>query len=81
MAMIAAPAALAAAAAFVFQHRVATSATFAQFKHDFDTQPLAQAALGRAVLVAIGVSAAATVWAVRLLRQPRTKIDGAKRWR
>jgi hypothetical protein len=85
LAMIATPAALAAILAIVFQHRVGTSATFAQFKHGFDTEPVARAALGRAMLVAIAVTAAATLWTVRLLRSspasPKAKIDGSKRWR
>lgn len=84
MALIAGPAALAAILAVVFQHRVGTSATFAQFKHDFDTAPVARAALGRAMLVAIAVATVAALWAVRLLRSvpaPKAKIDGSKRWR
>ncbi len=86
MAMIAAPAALAAVLLVVFQHRVGTSATFAQFKNDFDTQPVTRAALGRAILVAIATCTAAALWSVRLLRSasspPRSaKIDGTKRWR
>ena len=85
VAMIATPAALAAVLAIAFQHRVGTSATFAQFKHGFDTEPVARAALGRAMLVAIAVTAAAALWATRLLRSapasPKAKIDGAKRWR
>jgi hypothetical protein len=85
MALIAAPAALAATLAIVFQHRVGTSATFAQFKHGFDTEPVARAALGRAMLVAIALTAGAALWAVRLLRAApvtaKAKIDGSKRWR
>jgi len=84
LAMMVAPVALAAVLAVVFQHRVGTSATFAQFKNDFDTLPVARAALGRAMLVAIATCAAATLWSVRLLRpQPGrpAKIDGSKRWR
>ena len=94
LAMIASPAALAGILAVVLQHRVGTSATFAQFKHGFDTEPVARTALGRAMLVAIAVTTAAALWAARLLRTARVaqppsadpsaskaKIDGAKRWR
>ena len=84
VAMIATPATLAATLAIVFQHRFGTSATFAQFKHGFDTEPITRAALGRAMLVAIAFTAAAALWATRLLRAapaPKAKIDGAKRWR
>jgi hypothetical protein len=84
MAMIAGPAALAALFAIVLQHRVGTSATFAQFKLGQGTQPVAQAALGRAMLLAIAIGTAAALWAVRLLRSvpvPKPKIDAAKRWR
>lgn len=68
IAMIAVPAAAAAALAAIFQHRLGTSATFAQFANDFDTHPVAASGLGRAVLVAVGVCAAAAVWGVRLLQ-------------
>jgi len=84
MAMIATPAALAAILAIVFQHRVGTSATFAQFKHGFDTEPVARTALGRAILVAVAITTGAALWGVRLLRSPsapKPKIDGSKRWR
>jgi hypothetical protein len=84
VALIASPATLAAILAIVFQHRVGTSATFAQFKNGFDTEPVAHAALGRAMLVAIAVTTAAALWTVRLLRSvpvPKAKIDGSRRWR
>ena len=85
MAMIATPAAIAAILAVVLQHRVGTSATFAQFKHGVGTEPVARAALGRAMLVAIAVTTGAALWATRLLRSApapkKAKIDGAKRWR
>jgi hypothetical protein len=86
MAMIAGPAALAALLALVLQHRVGTSATFAQFKLGEGVQPIARAALGRAVLVAIAIATGAALWAVRLLRStplptPKAGFDGSKRWR
>ncbi len=67
IAMIAVPAGAAAALALVFEHRLGTSATFAQFANDFDTHPIAATALGRAVLVAVATCAAAAVFCVRLL--------------
>jgi len=84
MALIATPAAIAAILAIVFQHRVGTSATFAQFKLGEGTEPVARAALGRAMLVAIAVATVAALWAARLLRSApaaKAKIDGSKRWR
>ena len=71
IAMIAIPAAVAVALALVFEHRLGTSATFAQFTNDFDTHPIAATALGRAVLVAVATCAAAVVWGVRLLHASR----------
>ena len=68
MAMIGAPAGLAVLIAVLCQHRLATSATFVQYAHDFGTQPMSATALGRAVLWAILVSVASALWAVRLLR-------------
>jgi hypothetical protein len=79
IALVAIPAAVAVALAVTFERRIATSATFAQFTNDFDTHPIAEAALGRAMLVAIAACAAATLWCVKLLRTPRAKIDAAKR--
>jgi hypothetical protein len=67
LALIAAPAGAAALLAVVLEHRLGTSATFAQFVSDFDTRPIAQTALGRAMLVAIAVCAVAVVHGVRLL--------------
>ncbi len=78
MALIGAPAGVTALLALVFQHRLATSATFAQYAHDFGTQPTSATALGRAVLWAILVGVAATLWAVRLLRAaPPRKVGAA----
>ncbi len=71
IAMIAAPVGLASVLAIAFERRVATSASFAQFMNNFDTHPVAASALGRAMLVTIVVTAAASLWCVRLLRTPR----------
>ncbi len=86
IALIAAPAGIAAVVAVVLERRLATSATFAQYANDFDTHPIAATALGRAMLVAIAACAAASLWCVKLLRSTpsspttrRTKIDAAKR--
>jgi hypothetical protein len=70
--MIAVPTLLAVMLALAFQHRVGTSATFVQFSINEDTRPITASGLGRAMLVAITVCAAAALWCVRLLR-PRTK--------
>lgn len=83
IALVAAPAAIAIVIAVVLERRLATSATFAQFANDFDTHPIAQTALGRAILVAVAACGGAAVWCVRLLRTARkandTKIDAVKR--
>ncbi len=68
LAAVGVPAALAALIAAILQRRLSTSATYAQFQGDFGTQPIVQASLGRAVLVALAVSALAVAWCVRLLR-------------
>ncbi len=85
IALVATPAALAIFAAVIFEKRLATSATFAQFANDFDTHPIAATALGRAMLVAVAACAAATLWCIKLLHQrgdhpraPRSKIDATK---
>jgi len=67
LAVIGAPATLAVILAVVLERRLGTSATFAQFANDFDTHPVAQAALGRAMLVAIATCAAAAFHGVRLV--------------
>jgi len=78
VALVAAPAAIAAALAVIFERRLATSATFVQFANNFDTRPLGASALGRAMLVALAGCAAATLWCVKLLRAPRSKVDHAR---
>jgi len=70
LALIGVPAATAALLAVVLERRLGTSATFAQFANDFDTHPVAQSALGRAMLVAIAVCAMAALQGVRLLHAP-----------
>lgn len=78
LALIGAPAGVAALLAVVLEHRLGTSATFAQFASDFDTRPVAQAALGRAMLVAIAISAAAALHGARLLHAPPTSPPRAR---
>jgi hypothetical protein len=69
VALIAAPAAVAAVLAVVLEQRLATSATYVQFSLDEGTRPVVASALGRAVFVAFTVGGAATLWCVRLLRK------------
>ena len=68
LALVIAPAALAAVVAFVLQRRLGVSASYAQFQGNFGTMPIAQASLGRAVLVTLLVCAAGVAWCGRLLR-------------
>lgn len=78
MGMIGAPAGAAVLLALACQHRLATSATFVQYAHDFGTQPMSATALGRAVLWAILVATVGALWSVRLLRSaPTRKSAGA----
>jgi len=79
VALIAVPAGAAAILAAMFEHRLGTSATFAQFANDFDTHPIAATALGRAVLVTAIVCAAAVVWGVRLLHSDVRATSAPKR--
>jgi hypothetical protein len=76
MASIGVPAALATLLALACEHRLATSATFVQYAHDFGTRPMSSTALGRAVLWAILVATASTLWAVRLLRAAPARKPG-----
>jgi len=73
IAMMATPSACAALLAVVLQRRLTTNATFVQFSHDWGTHPAAASALGKAMLVAIGICAAASFWCVRLLRSVASK--------
>lgn len=77
MALVGVPAGLATLLGIACEHRLATSATFVQYAHDFGTQPLSSTALGRAVLWAILVGAASTLWSVRLLRAAPARRPGA----
>ena len=68
LSMVIGPSALAAAIALVLQRRLGVSASYAQFQGNFGTIPIAQASLGRAVLVTLMVCAAGVAWCGRLLR-------------
>ncbi|CAN5338186.1 hypothetical protein BH09MYX1_BH09MYX1_14600 [soil metagenome] len=71
--MIGLPLAAASALALLWQHRLGVSASYAQFQGHFGVVAISQAALGRAVLVALTIGAAATTWCGRLLRLSRRR--------
>jgi hypothetical protein len=61
------PGGLAAAALPFVAHRLAVSATFMQFHHDFGTEPIGASTLGRGVLWMGIVLASGIAWTVRAL--------------
>ena len=68
VALMAAPMLIAVLLALVLKRRLGTSANYLQFSIAEGTRPVPASGLGRAVLVALTVSAAGVLWAVRLLR-------------
>lgn len=71
--MLGLPLAAASILAILWQHRLGVSASYAQFQGRFGVVAISQAALGRAVLVALTIGGAATAWCGRLLRLGRRR--------
>ena len=67
VAMIVAPAAVAVVGVTVAAHRLAVSATYAQFHGDFGTEAIGASSLGKGVLLMGAVLALAVAWTVRCL--------------
>jgi hypothetical protein len=72
LALFATPTFMAAALALLAQNRLAVSATYAQFHGGFGAMSIAEAPLGRAVLLTLTVVVAAAAWSVQLVR-PTTR--------
>lgn len=70
LALFTTPMLLCVGLALVAQNRLGVSATYAQFHGGFGAQSIAEAPLGRAVLLALAVIVASTVWSVQLVRPP-----------
>jgi len=68
IALLATPLLIAALLAIVAQNRLAMSATYAQFHGGFGAMSIAEAPLGRAVLLALAVTVAALAWSSSLVR-------------
>ena len=73
LAMIGLPLAAASTLALLWQHRLGASASYAQFQGHFGVVAISQAALGRAVLVALTVLGGSAAWCTRLLRLSRRR--------
>lgn len=71
LAMLGLPLAAAGVLALLAQHRLGVSASYAQYQGHFGVVAISEAALGRAVLVALTTVGAATAWCARLLRLPK----------
>ncbi len=67
VALVVAPAALAAIGLVLAAHRLGVSGTYAQFHGDFGTEPIGSSVLGKGVLVMDGLLALGVGWTVRAL--------------
>jgi hypothetical protein len=67
VALVAGPATIAVVGLMVAVHRLAVSATYAQFHGDFGTEPIGASVLGRGVLLMGVVVVAAVAWTARSL--------------
>ena len=68
IALLATPLTMTVLLAIVAQNRLAVSATYAQFHGGFGAVSIADAPLGRAVLLALAVTVAALAWSLQLVR-------------